>query len=57
MNELVLNFFIVEGYKDAALEFSKEAEVECIYIYIYIIKVSETELDRMTERIEIRTHI
>lgn len=27
MNQIVLNFFIIEGYRDAAIEFSKEAGI------------------------------
>ena len=27
MKQLVLNFFIVEGYRDAAIEFSKESGI------------------------------
>ncbi|CAD8057409.1 unnamed protein product [Paramecium sonneborni] len=47
MNELVLNFFIVEGYRDAAIEFSKEAGIQ----------LSNKELDKMIERIEIKKNI
>ncbi|CAD8131907.1 unnamed protein product [Paramecium octaurelia] len=47
MNEFVLNFFIVEGYRDAAIEFSKEAGIQ----------LSNKELDKMIERIEIKKNI
>ncbi|CAK82081.1 unnamed protein product (macronuclear) [Paramecium tetraurelia] len=47
MNQIVLNFFIVEGYRDAAIEFSKEADIP----------LSNQELDQMIERIEIKKNI
>ncbi|CAD8060240.1 unnamed protein product [Paramecium sonneborni] len=47
INQLVLNFFIVEGYRDAAIEFSKEAGIQ----------FSTQELDQMIERIEIKKNI
>ena len=32
MNQLVLNFFIVEGYREAAINFSKATGIKCITI-------------------------
>ncbi|KAM3147530.1 hypothetical protein pb186bvf_000337 [Paramecium bursaria] len=47
MNQLVLNFFIVEGYREAAINFSKATGI----------KLSLGEIEKMTDRIETKQNI
>jgi len=46
LNELIMNFFVIEGYKDAAAVFQKEASVE-----------PDMDLESITGRMEVRTSV
>jgi hypothetical protein len=32
MNEIIMNFLIIEGYREPAIAFSEESGIECILI-------------------------
>lgn len=56
MNKLIMNFFIFEGYREAAIQFQKETQQESNPSILHSL-VTEQELDSMSERIEVKKYI
>lgn len=46
-----MNFFIVEGYRDAAMAFSEEAQLKSNF---KLNIVSDNEINEMTNRIQVK---
>jgi hypothetical protein len=53
MNKLVLNYLIIEGYKDAAEKFIKETGIKGNYLN----NLAEYDVDLLQKRMKIRTLI
>ena len=56
MNKLVLNYLIIEGYKDAVEKFIKETGIICKYFLIYITKGNYNS-ELLEKRMKIRKMI
>lgn len=53
MDDIIMNFLLIEGYKEPALNFSKESGITCILFNL----VNQEDIDCMDERIAIRNLI
>ncbi len=57
INELIMNYLVVEGYKEGALKFQKEAGIQGkYYINIYMC-LAEMDHELIDARIEVRRMI